>query len=142
MAARTTAELIGGIIEVDSTISLTPFITAANMIVTRQCVTRYASAVYTDDELAEIELWLSAHFYCIRDPRATSESAGGVSASYQHATALGFDSTEYGSMAMRLDSYGGLAALNHQMKNGRGTYIGVSWLGKTKEEKEAEEVEE
>jgi len=39
MAVRTTAEAVGGIIEVDATISLTPFIEVANALVTEHCST-------------------------------------------------------------------------------------------------------
>lgn len=120
---RTTVEAVGLIIELDASISLTPFIEAANALVTEHCAALSATAA----EL--VERWLSAHFYAMRDPRSTSESAGGVSTSYQSRVGLGFDLTHYGQMAMRLDTSGGLALLNEQTKRGSKRTPSVSWLG-------------
>ncbi len=135
--ARTTLDLVEGIIEVDSSISLTPFINAANTIVTRCCTD--LDEDYTDDELQQIETWLSAHFYTNRDMRASEERAGTVSARYQSKVDLGFKTSHYGQHAMLLDYHGGLAELDKQIQNGGGKPAPlVTYLGKTEEEKLAE----
>ena len=125
MAVRVTAEDVQEIIEIDTAISLVPFIAAANAVVNAVCVAKG----YSEEALTQIELWLSAHFYTIRDPRITSESAAGVGASYQHAEGLGFDSSSYGQMAKRLDYLGALAALDAQSKKGGKVSVGLYWSG-------------
>lgn len=123
--ARTTSILVGGIIELDSSITVTPFIEAANALVTEVC----PAASYDATRLELIERWLSAHFYTVRDMRAESEKAGPVSEKKQSAVDLGFDTSHYGQMAMRLDTKGGLARLNQQAKKGGNMPISVSFLG-------------
>lgn len=129
--ARTTDAEVEGIIEVDSDIALTPFIDVANAMVT-QCCTNLTTA-YTAAHLILIETWLAAHFYTVRDMRASEERAGPVSERFQSKVDLGFDTSHYGQMAMRLDWQGGLANLNEQAKKGGKKGVGVAWLG-TKEE--------
>src|SRR6266545_3656927 len=113
---RTTSELVAGIIEVDVTISLTPFISVANALVTEVCG---EVDDYNVERLELIERWLSAHFYTNRDPRSVSERAGPVSATYQSAMDLNFSTSHYRQTAMLLDTAGGLAALNVSMKSTR-----------------------
>ena len=125
--ARTTDALVKGIIEVDTNITLTPFINAANMLVT-QCCTDLETD-YTAAQLVQIETWLSAHFYTVRDMRAEMEKAATVSEKFQSKVDLGFSTSHYGQMAMTLDFYGGLAALNENIKNGNSSSIGITWLG-------------
>lgn len=127
MAIRTSDSLVQGIIDVDSGTDLTPFISAANSIVT-QCCTDLVTD-YTAANLIEIETWLAAHFYAIKESKAKSEKAGSVSVTYQSKVDLGFSLTHYGQMAMALDWYGGLAVLNGQIKNGGVSGVGVTWLG-------------
>jgi hypothetical protein len=123
--ARVTSDEVAEIVEVDSTISMTPFITVANLMVTKHCV----DTAFTVTELKEIERWLSAHFYCIRDKRRTSEAVDGASESYQHTEDLGLDSNEYGQMAMRLDWSGALSSLNNSSKKGLRTTANLDWAG-------------
>jgi hypothetical protein len=125
--ARTTVDNVEGIIDIDSGISLTPFIEVANRMVTDVVVAGYDS--YTAVQLELIERWLTAHFYHIRDPRATDEKAGAVSVRYQSKVDLGLDVTHYGQMAMRLDFYGSLAALNERIKKGGVRSVGITYLG-------------
>ncbi len=125
--ARTTADAVDDIVEVDSAIDLTPFITVANELVTECC----ASAVpaYTDTRLELIERYLAAHFYVIRDPRASSESAG-VSKSYLNPNVgMAIHGTKEGQQALLLDTAGGLAALSKRTEAGGSKSIGVTWLG-------------
>jgi len=127
MAIRTTSDAVSAIIRVKTGASLTPFIEAANALVTELCA---EVTTYNDARLELIERWLSAHFYAIYDPRRESDKAGVVSKKIQSRVDLGFDVTHYGQMAMRLDTNGELAALNEQIKNGsRYVPASVSWLG-------------
>lgn len=123
--ARTTSALIGGIIEVDEDIVLTPFIETANAFVTEHCSEDDYDAV----RLELIERWLAAHFYTVRDMRAESEKAGSTMEKKQSKVDLGFDTSHYGQIAMRLDTRGGLSRLNEQAKRGGGVSVGAAWLG-------------
>lgn len=109
---RTTLDLLKKIIDVSSDETAEQAITDANDLVTEVC----GGAGYTDGRLESIERYLAAHFYTVYDPRAVSGGAGGASESYQSAVAVGFDSSHYGQMAMRLDTAGGLAAINAKAK--------------------------
>jgi hypothetical protein len=137
MAVRTNATNVKGIIEVDATIikvdsDLDPFIEVANELVTEQCTgTNGPATAYTATRLELIERWLAAHFYTNRDPRPTNEKAGPVGAAYQSRVDLGFDTSHYGQHAMRLDTNGGLAALNQSVKKGGKQTVGFTWLGTT-----------
>lgn len=124
--ARTTSELVGGIIEADVRIDLEPFLVAANELVTEVC----ADAGYSPERLELIERYLAAHFYTLRDPRPTSERAGPVEASYQSKVDLFFKTSHYGQHAMVLDTAGGLAALQAKMETkGVPKTLTVTWLG-------------
>lgn len=133
--ARTTAVLVGGIIEVDANIPLTPFIEAANILVT-QCCTEL-SEDYTEDQLEKIETWLAAHFYTVRDMRAERERAGSVEEKFQSKVDLGFSTSHYGQLAMRLDYQGGLASLDRQTLEGITKSVGFVYGGTTKDESDA-----
>lgn len=123
--ARTTAIAVGGIIEIDATISLSPFIEIATVLVTERCSTDDYDAA----RLELIERWLSAHFYTVREMRAESEKAADVTEKKQSKVDLGFDTSHYGQTAMRLDTAGGLASLNTQMKGKGASPVFVTWLG-------------
>ena len=131
---RTTPANVAAIIEVDLTIvgddlsGLDPFIDAANEMVSECCTT--TGSTYTPYRLELIERWLSAHFYAIRDPRPVSERAGPVAESYQKVVDQGLEATQYGQMALRLDSRGGLAAKNNKVKHMRDLPVGIFHLGR------------
>lgn len=144
MAIRTTPELVAGIIEVDEEIALTPFISAAAALVDR--VESYAienelllDGAGTDDptreeKLQQIETWLAAHFYTVRDPRPTSESARGVGSNYQSAVTYSLFTSHYGQHAMLLDETGVLQQISAGANGTRRKQAKVSWVGKTAEE--------
>jgi hypothetical protein len=125
MAIRTTPSLVAGIIEVDPSIDLDPFILTASELVTEVC----AIASYTVGRLELIERWLAAHFYAIRDPRTTQERAGSVGANFESKVDLNLALTRYGQQAMMLDTQGGLAALNKSILSGGSRVASVTWLG-------------
>lgn len=117
---RTTTDLVAGIIDLDVSIPLDPFIQAANLLVDK------ITPDLGDTTMEVVERWLSAHFYCMRDPRRTSEKAGSVAASYQSKVDLNLYLSHYGQMAMVLDTTGTLRALSHSRKKTR-----LTWLGAT-----------
>lgn len=124
MAIRTTAAEVRAIIDIDSTITdLTPFITAASAVVDAQC------SSLDDATAAIVETWLSAHFVTIRDNRVSSETAGPTAQNYQYKLGLGLDCSMYGQTAMQLDSSGGLAAWNENVKSGKTAKPNIYWLG-------------
>ena len=68
----------------------------------------------SEDILTTIELWLSAHFVAVRDPRSKSEALGDASNTYRGETKMGLQFTEYGQQAMLLDPTGILGQLGKQ----------------------------
>lgn len=123
--ARTTESQVAEIIELDSTISVTAFITTANEIVTECCST----ASYSASRLELIERWLTAHFYAIRVGEVETEKAGPVSEKKFGKVDLLFHQTRYGQQALLLDTAGGLAALNERMKTGKKKKASFTYLG-------------
>lgn len=105
---RTTREKVEQIIDLDPVVDVTPFIIVANELVTEHC------EGLTDARLAEIERWLAAHFYEVRDERPQSEAAGGASKSYVRTQAMFLHQTKYGQTAMMLDSTGKLNGLSER----------------------------
>lgn len=89
------------------------FINTANNLVTAKLGSSGLDAAILHD----IELWLSAHFLCMRDMRARSESiAGEYSVTYQGETKMGFEATLYGQQALALDYTGTLATAGAALK--------------------------
>lgn len=128
--ARTTAELVKGIIEVDElTSDLAPYIETANELVTELC----APAGYLDSRLELIERWLAAHFYAVTDPRLKSESFGKSSGEYQSKIDLHLNLSHYGQQAQLLDTQGKLAQLNEAVGKGK-PQATIKFLGSTSEE--------
>lgn len=140
MAARTTPELVKTIIEVDDTIDLGAFISAATTLVDRCCVYEADGETlldYTSGDLEQIERWLAAHFYRIRDPDLTASTIGQLEDQYEGKVDLRLEVTKYGQMAMLLDTHGGLAALNNGLgkvekvfPQATGRKPRVLWLGR------------
>ncbi len=124
--SRTTEAAVKKLIDVETTDDLSVFIETANIIVTNSC----GDSDYSDELFEMIERWLSAHVYTIKEKQRKSEAVGEVSVSYESAVDLGFDSSRYGQMAMRLDTDGNLAALNERAKKSGKAIASVVWLGK------------
>lgn len=123
--ARATDADVELVVEVDASISLTPFITIANELVTELCT----NSGYTNARLILIETWLAGHFYLIRDQAVASEKAGSVAVSYQYKIGLMLAQTKHGQTAMMLDTAGNLAALSKRMEEGEPAGIQFTWLG-------------
>lgn len=118
---RTTSAAVEGIIEVDATIDLAPFIETASALVDDVAVGTTLSAT----RLELIERWLSAHFYTVRDPRAVQERADRVEETFQSKVDLNLATSHYGQQAMILDTTGKLRALS----SGRAMTVSAHWLG-------------
>lgn len=140
LPGRTTATAVKGIITTVVSANLDPYIDSANELVTEVCASQLAAdgvtAFYSTARLELIERWLAAHFYTIFDPRSASEKVSVITQRLQGKIDLGLDSSLYGQNAMRLDTKGGLAAMNNAMKKqegtlaGRGTIVGGAyWMG-------------
>ena len=70
-----------------------------------------AAAGVTAATLTQIELLLSAHYCCLKDPRAQKEKVGqDFDVTYQGKTDMGLNSTFYGQQAIALDPSGILAS--------------------------------
>ena len=120
-----TADDVKEVVEVDDSISLIPFIAAANELVTELC----SDSEYTSTRIDMICVWLSAHFYLIRDQAVASERAGDVGVNYQYQIGLNLQQTKQGQMAMTLDTAGNLAALSKRIEEGKSSSIHIGWLG-------------
>lgn len=124
---RTSEESVSEIVEVDGNIDLLPFIETATALVD-EVEAADTNGVLSSTRLELIERWLAAHFYAMRDPRAVSERAGPVGATYQSKVDLGFAASHYGQQAMALDSTGKLKALSDPTK-GRKRAASLFWAG-------------
>lgn len=121
---RTTTALIKGVIEVDDTTwpDLSPFIDMANELVTEVCASEKVNPdgtggpYYSDHRLELIETQLAAHFYAISDAQIDYAKVSILAVKFQVKIDLGFDQTKPGQQATRLDTRGGLAALNNKAK--------------------------
>lgn len=122
---RTSAAKVREIAEVDPTItSLTPWLDMAALVVEEQIA---PIGTLSEARLTMIETLLAAHFLkSERDPLSTSESAGGVSASYLISGGEMLKATPYGQKAIALDTTGTLA----RMSRGAGPSGSVVWMGR------------
>lgn len=132
--ARTDADLVKGVLldnygpkEDGTEPSLTPFISAANLLVTRvaACATARGLTLSTD-ELTAIETWLAAHYYAVSDRTMSSQSNLGASGSFDGQTSMALDATLFGQHAKVLDHSGCLATIT---AGGRSRPKAV-WLGR------------
>lgn len=124
MATRVTAEEVEAIIEIDSGLVITPFITAANLLVTKVCT----DASLSDELLKEIERWVSAHLVAIRqkDANLTMARVGPAAEGYLGKVDLHLDATLWGQQAQMLDTSGALATLS---KKSSGDKVEIHHLG-------------
>jgi hypothetical protein len=123
---RTSSAAVSAIIEVEPSISVTPFIEVANALVEELLAP--TAIGYDATRLELIERWLSAHFYAIRDMRAATEQAKSISQGFQYKVDLYLANTMYGQQVLILDTAGVLAALQKRVIEGT-TRPGMAWLG-------------
>ena len=107
---RTTESEVKAIIDTElDEDAIAPFLRTANLLVSDVL----ADEGYTAQRLADIELWLAAHFVAIRDPRIMSQGLGDANATYagggQFGQGLAF--TVYGQQVLLLDIGRRFAAL-------------------------------
>lgn len=123
--ARATDSDVEGVVEVDDDITLTPFITIANELVTELCT----DSDYSATRLTLIETWLAAHFYLMRDQLVGTERAGPVQVTYSTKIGLGLKQTKHGQTAMLLDTAGNLAQHDKRIEEGEAATVSFSWMG-------------
>ena len=121
--ARVTEAAVRLIIDTDADISLIPFIDVATAL-TDYVASKDSSGVLTTALLLQIEKWLAAHFYAIRDPQPQEEKTGDASAVHQGRTDLRLNLTHWGGQAIVLDVTGTLAQLDRTKHR-----VSVQWLG-------------
>lgn len=136
MAVRTSPALVKEIIEFDTDLSMQPFIIAASNMVDQlaaEADTEYTLAAAT---LELIERWLAAHFYAMRDQQYSSKSTGGAGGSFQGQTSMVLTATQYGQMAMLLDTTNWLSKRSREVLEGRKRMI-FTWVGNEPEDIES-----
>lgn len=104
MAIRVTADEVKAILETSSysvNFDLTPFILVASL------QTDNITGL-DDDLLKEIERWLAAHYATVRHRRPVEEAYDDARHRYAEHRGTGLASTEFGQMAMELDTSGSL----------------------------------
>ncbi len=138
MAIRTTELLVKEVLgnNYDGRTSIYPFMRGASIVVDRVAACAITKEIpRTTAELREIETWLAGHFYAHHDQLYTSKSTSGAGASFQGQTAMHLNSTQYGQMAMTLDTSGCLADIQAGVTPGAGRPVASGvWLGKRRSE--------
>ncbi len=134
MAWRTTQEEVRTVVESDPDISMVPFINAASSL-TDYVESQDSDSLLSDSLLQDIEVWLAAHFYSVRDLPYHEKETGDAEAKFQGKTAMGLDFTGFGQTAKVLDLTGTLSRLDTAPR----PVASCSWLGKPKSEQTAYE---
>lgn len=107
MANRTDKDAVESIMETGvAALEIEAIITVANRMVT----TIVGSSSLTEEELTDIETWLSAHIIAIgKERQALSERVNDIWITYQGKFGEGLKTTTYGQMVLMLDSTGNFA---------------------------------
>jgi len=126
MTVRTTPALVAGIITTDLSIDISPFIDVANAL-TDYVLTQDTASVLNTQLLRQIETWLAAHYYAVKDQQYSEKKTGDASAKFQvgEAGTGAFQGSEWGRNAMALDISGTLRKLNKGVVT-----VGLECLGK------------
>ncbi len=130
MAVRATTESVRAVIEVDAAADLNALITAANAL-TEYVVSQDTLSLLTTDLQFQIETYLAAHLYALKDPQYQAKHTGKAGATYQGQTKLRLEATWWGQQALIFDVTGKLTALNDGVKQ----VLSVQWLGKNSDER-------
>lgn len=124
--AYTTPAKVVAILDHQCGIDLSPFIAAANNLVTNVCV----PLSYDNGTLVTIETWLAAHFYTVLKPTISESEADSIARTYDTKVDLGLKVTKYGQQALLFDYKGGLARLNFEAMNKGKPKVTATWLGR------------
>lgn len=105
--ARVTVNDIGDVIDTSlADNQIRAFINTAHRLV----VDLLTGEGLAESTLTEIERYLAAHLLTLRDPRPQREKIGSeYSVTYQGKSEMGLQATQYGQMALTLDTTGKLA---------------------------------
>lgn len=142
--ARTNRRLVIGILDTPNmSADYSPYILSANTLTTGVCLPGVTNPQvhYTDGYVGSnmelIERWLSAHFYCIFDPRSSfNQGPDFISDTIESKIDLGLKVTRYGQQALLMDYGGYLAAMENAQQTvqtklpGAGIPITASYLGR------------
>ncbi|MGL6095042.1 MAG: hypothetical protein ACRC7O_04480 [Fimbriiglobus sp.] len=114
--------VLGQDYDADVNPSLKPYLTAANLVVTRLVTAAANSGTpLTAAELESIEGWLAAHFYTKSDPTYSNRSTGGASGGFVRDPKT---PEPYKDGAIMQDPSGMLSALLNRQT------AGAFWLGR------------
>jgi hypothetical protein len=106
-SVRLTAAQVNAIMEDSSSMigfNLAPFISASHQYVEE----RLGSTDLSETLLTEIERWVAAHFATVKRRRTTREKIGPAEDEYTLRPGEGIMMTDYGQMAVSLDTSGRL----------------------------------
>jgi len=126
--ARTTVAKVRLVIDTDTDIpdaTIDQHITTANVI-TNNLLDQDTANLLNSSTLTEIETYLAAHFYALRDLQYQQKKTGDASATFQGKTDMGFNATLWGQQAMALD-------ITNNLNSSRAQLV---WLGTTATEAE------
>ena len=117
MANRTNANAVRAVIECDPAITLDQFIETANAL-TDYVASQDTDGILSTKMLKQIETYLAAHYYSLRDPQYKSKTVGDASGVYQDRN--------WWDEAKRLDLTGTLAAMEEGVQEAK-----IIWLGQS-----------
>ena len=123
MAIRTTANAVRKVIDTDTNIEVSPFTDAASELVD-YVETQDSDGVLTSGLLRQIETYLAAHLYALRDGQYLEKKTGDASAVFEGKTGMYLEFTRWGQMAITLDISGTLRKLSGGVKK-----VSLTWLG-------------
>ena len=109
----------------DGSSVLTPYITIANLLITRVNTCATAKGItLSSEELMELERWVAAHAYASTDPTYVKKWTGDAGGEFTGKFGMRLEGTRYGQMALALDPSGCLAAITNNKT------AGAFWAGK------------
>lgn len=139
MALRTTKKAVRDILLEQYALceesGLGTFLRTANTLVNWLENTCDTAHINSAEGLADIEMYLAAHFYGVSERLLTSKSQGGASGSFQGQTGKYYEATIFGQQAIGLDLSGCLAKLQSELVSGKKAVVQFGWGGLPKSEK-------
>jgi hypothetical protein len=125
VAERTTDAKVRDIIETDIKVSVQPFIDAATALVD-YVVTKDSDGILNTALLLQIETYLAAYYYAIKDGQYQSEKNESASATYQTGVSgKGLELNDWGRAAIALDVTGTLAGVSRGKLRASATWLGL-----------------